>query len=213
MKLHEIMQQPSGFTPPSIDVEITKVGKYRSGTSEHGEWSFQNVEVSDGSGTAYLSLKSIGEMPASKIGKMARISCKHSSKHGLTGLRVQHDEKNGKKYSSIVVTSSALWTWLSDKDEPAQPAPRPIAQAEDTGSERASAIEHLKECQKIAIELALMAKAADAPPEAIITGNQVVMFFRDNGVLLTPGVKQAEEDDGDQLPQQKHDIADDDIPF
>lgn len=107
MELQEVLRQPDGFTPPAVTVTIEKVYPYKSGEGENGPWSFQEVKTSGGS----LKLKGLPEFPASRVGQTVTIRANHSQQHGLTGLKVAHEQYNGKSYDKLLVTSSAKWEW------------------------------------------------------------------------------------------------------
>lgn len=108
MELPEILSQPEGFCPPAVTVKIEKVYAYKSGEGENGAWSFQDVQVTGGK----LKLKGLGrELPADRVGQMVTIRANQSKQHGLTGLKVTHEEYQNKTYDKLIVTSSAKWEW------------------------------------------------------------------------------------------------------
>lgn len=107
MELSEILAQPEGFTPPSATVKIKKVWEYKSGIGENGSWSFQTVEVEGGR----LNLKNLAEFPKSREGQTVILRANQSKQHGLTGIKVNHREYNGKTYDQLVITNSCKWEW------------------------------------------------------------------------------------------------------
>lgn len=108
MELQEILSQPDGFCPPAVTVKIEKVYPYKSGDSENGPWSFQDVKVNGGT----LKLKNLmNEFPESRVGQTVTLRAKPSQQHGLTGLKVAHEEYKGNTYHKLIVTSSAKWEW------------------------------------------------------------------------------------------------------
>lgn len=111
MQLMEILQQPDGFTPPEVTVKIDKVYEYKSGEGENGPWSFQNVTVAGG---GRLKLKNLPEFPSARTGQTVTIRANSSKTHGLTGMKVQHEQYQGKTYDQLVITNSAKWFF----DEP-----------------------------------------------------------------------------------------------
>src|SRR5688500_17251522 len=116
MDLATILKQPSGFTPPEVTVKIEKVYEYKFGTSEkYGDWSFQDVQVVGGR----LKLSGFPELPADREGMALTIKAHQSKQHGLTGMKVAHEEYNGKTYDKLVVTKSAKMEW----GNPAETAP------------------------------------------------------------------------------------------
>lgn len=106
MELSEILQQPEGFTPPSVTVKIKKVWDYKSGNNQDGPWSFQNVDVEGG---GKLKLKSLPQFPKAREGQTVTLRANQSKQHGLTGMKVNHEEYKGKTYHQLVVTNSCKW--------------------------------------------------------------------------------------------------------
>lgn len=161
MTLSDILSQPEGFTPPGIKVRVVRVYDQKSGEGEKGPWSFQDVEVEDSSGKGRLKLKNIEPLPADRQGKELILTAHQSKQHGLTGLKVLHEQYQGKTYDKIVVTSSAQWTWETNGTKPAATSPTasqpaytavahpPIAHAPTGGFK-----EHLLACADIAILVA-----------------------------------------------------------
>lgn len=108
MELAEILKQPEGFTPPSVTVKIEKVFAYKSGESDNGPWSFQDIQVAGGK----LKLKGLlREFPSSRVGQTVTIHANQSKQHGLTGMKVAHEEYQNKIYDKLIITSSAKWDW------------------------------------------------------------------------------------------------------
>lgn len=109
MDLAEVLRQPEGFTPPDVTVTIDKVFAYKSGEGENGPWSFQDIQVKGG---GKLKLKGLmREFPAERVGQTVTIRANQSKQHGLTGLKVAHEEYQNKIYDKLIVTSSAKWEW------------------------------------------------------------------------------------------------------
>jgi hypothetical protein len=109
MELAEILKMPEGFTPPDVTVTIEKVFAYKFGEGENGPWSFQDVQVKGG---GKLKLKGLmREFPADRVGQTVTIRANQSKQHGLTGLKVAHEEYQNKTYDKLIVTSSAKWEW------------------------------------------------------------------------------------------------------
>jgi hypothetical protein len=123
-----------GETVPSVKGTLTSVWPRKAGTNSNGDWSFQNVELTDPTGKIKLKLKDREELPKKMKGRMVYVSCIQSDKHGLTGVKRKEEEyqKDGK-----TVQESILWiTGTADISEeqpaggeakepaaPAQPAP------------------------------------------------------------------------------------------
>ncbi len=111
MELSDILKQVDGFTPPDVTVKIEKVWDYKSGTSDKGEWSFQDIQVFGTIGR--LKLKGLPEFPKDREGMTVTIRANQSKQHGLTGLKVAHEEYNGKTYDKLVITGSAKWEFAA----------------------------------------------------------------------------------------------------
>jgi hypothetical protein len=107
MELSQVLQQPEGFTPPAVTVRIKKVHPRKSGDNSNGPWSFQNIEVEGGR----LKLKNLPEFPKAREGQTVRLTANQSKQHGLTGIKVNHEEYNGNTYHQLVITNSAKWEW------------------------------------------------------------------------------------------------------
>lgn len=110
MQLSEILKQPEGFTPPDVTVKIEKVYDYKSGESEKGAWSFQDIQVLGG---GKLKLKGLPEFPKDREGMTVTIKAHTSTQHGLTGLKVAHEQYNNNTYDKLVITKSAKWEFAN----------------------------------------------------------------------------------------------------
>ena len=217
MKLAEIVKQPDGFVPPDITVRIDKVHDRKSGEGEYGEWSFQNVDISENGTKSQLKLKNVREFPREHEGRQVRIASNHSDKHGLTGLRVETREYKGKDYQNIVITESAKWAWDANGhsapvDAPqslpaAEKAAQPVQQAvqRPTGETEAYA-EHLLQCAALAerVVARLVIGEAAAVQACFAT---VVIDAKNRNLLL------AAEQGKDTGGQPEAQVDDDDIPF
>ena len=107
MELSEILRQPEGFTPPEVTVKIEKVYERKSGESSNGPWSFQDLQVTGGR----LKLKGLPEFPKAREGMTVTLKANSSKQHGLTGMKVNHEQYQGKIYDKLVITSSCKWEW------------------------------------------------------------------------------------------------------
>jgi hypothetical protein len=121
MELKDILKQPDGFTPPDVTVKIEKVWDYKSGTSDKGEWSFQDIQVVGTNGR--LKLKGLPEFPKDREGMTVTIKAHSSAQHGLTGLKVAHEEYQGKTYDKLIINKSAKWEFVNPNAAPAQTPP------------------------------------------------------------------------------------------
>jgi hypothetical protein len=155
MDLQEILSQPEGFTPPSVTVKIEKVFPYKSGESDKGAWSFQSVKVDGGE----LKLKNLDEFPADRVGETVTLKAFQSKQHGLTGMKVAHEEYQGKTYNKLVITPTCLWEWANGKTHPngngASALPATQTRVEPrTVRDEINLESHLAECARIANSLA-----------------------------------------------------------
>lgn len=110
MQLAEILKQPEGFTPPDVTITIDKVWDYKSGMGDNGPWSFQDIQVAGG---GRLKLKGLPQFPSDRAGQTVTIKANQSKQHGLTGLKVAHEEYNGNTYDKLVITKSAKWEFAN----------------------------------------------------------------------------------------------------
>lgn len=159
MTLSDILQQPEGFTPPGIKVRVVRVYDQKSGEGEKGPWSFQDVEVEDSSGKGRLKLKNIEPLSSDRQGKELILTANQSKQHGLTGLKVLHEQYQGKTYDKIVVTSSAQWTWETNGHaEPTKPAYTAVAHPPITPTVERKGTDwfgvHLLACADLAVKVA-----------------------------------------------------------
>lgn len=162
MDLQEILSQPDGFTPPSVTVKIEKVFPYKSGEGDKGPWSFQSVKVNGGE----LKLKNLDEFPADRVGETVTLKAFQSKQHGLTGMKVAHEEYQGKTYDKLVITPTCVWEWANGKPHPngnGASAPRPTQTEVESRSVRESfnLESHLTECARIADTLASLLNLQD----------------------------------------------------
>lgn len=148
MQLTEILKQPDGFTPPDVTVKIEKVYEYKSGESDQGPWSFQNIQVEGGK----LKLKGLPKFPGGREGQTVTLRANSSKQHGLTGLKVNHEEYKGKTYHQLVVTNSAKWDW-GNNGQATQPEYASTNGHSQNGIERAYA-GHILACAELANQVA-----------------------------------------------------------
>lgn len=111
MELSDILKQVEGFTPPDVTFKIEKVWDYKSGHGDNGPWSFQDIQVAGTNGR--IKLKGLPEFPKDREGLTVTIRANQSKQHGLTGMKVAHEEYNGKTYDKLVVTNSAKWEFAN----------------------------------------------------------------------------------------------------
>lgn len=107
MNIKDVLAEVEGFTPSSVTAKITKVWPRKAGENNNGPWSFQVVETDGGR----LKLKNLPEFPQTRVGQTVTLRANQSQKHGLTGIKVNHEQYNGKTYHQLVVTDSCKWEW------------------------------------------------------------------------------------------------------
>lgn len=146
MELSEILAQPEGFTPPAVTVKIKKVWPRKSGENNNGPWSYQNVEVEGGR----LKLKNLPEFPKAREGQTVKLNANQSKQHGLTGIKVNHEEYNGNTYHQLVITNSCKWEW-GQLSTNGSTAPKSSPAASETSIEAYTA--HLLSCAALTNQL------------------------------------------------------------
>lgn len=213
MNLAEILKQPDGFTPPDLTVQIKKVYPRKSGEGEHGEWSFQNVDVEQGGTKAQLKLKNLMEFPEARVGQTVTIRANHSQQHGLTGLKTETREYQGKQYQNIVITGSAKWNW----GQAAQPAGgakeltlHPTnGNGHDSGSD--GYVDHLLACAEVARQVVGKLLIADEP--AIQACFATICIDAKNRGILLPKPETVNPDGQPEGEASPFNEPDDEIPF
>lgn len=216
MDLQEILAMPEGFTPPSVTVKIEKVFAYKSGDSEKGPWSFQDIQVVGGH---KLKLKGLGrEFPAERVGQTVTIRANSSPQHGLTGMKVVHENYQNKVYDKLIITPSAKWEWGASNGNGTQQsvAAKPTQPVDAGRSEAVQYADHLLGCAELANVIVgqLMVEDQAAIQACFAT---ICIDTKNRGILLPgpktlPRVKEIkEEPPADDTPQ--NDPFGDDIPF
>ncbi len=220
MQLSEILKQPEGFTPPDVTVKIEKVWDYKSGHSDKGDWSFQDIQVAGG---GRLKLKGLPEFPKDREGLTVTIKAHSSPQHGLTGLKVAHEEYNGNTYDKLVITKSAKWEFANPNAAPQAPTPQSNGQngqkqeltytAPQSG-EVEPYMAHLFGCASLAGQVAGLMKVSDEQALQACFAT-ICIDTKNRGILLpmpeTNGraaldtlaaavAPEPEEEDGDDIP-------------
>lgn len=217
MELAEVLKQPEGFTPPDVTVTIEKVFAYKSGEGENGPWSFQDVKVNGG----YLKLKGLGrEFPESRVGQTVTIRANQSKQHGLTGLKVSHEQYQNKTYDKLIVTSSAKWEWgAAAANGNGAHAQNGQAPAQIGALSPETYADHLLGCAELATVVGAKLDVSDEQAMQACFAT-ICIDTKNRGLLLKPKTLAATEahDDpygepphGDPLPDAQ--FEDDDIPF
>lgn len=215
MDLAEILKMPEGFTPPDVTVTIEKVYAYKSGEGENGPWSFQDIQVKGG---GRLKLKGLmREFPADRAGQTVTIRANQSKQHGLTGLKVAHEEYQNKTYDKLIVTSSAKWEWGAAAN--GQSAPQNgHAPAQSSALNEQTYTDHLLSCAELAnvVTAQLQIDEAGAVQACFAT---ICIDTKNRGILLPkPKTLASTQWDhsgpppDDETPMDEP-WEDDDIPF
>lgn len=114
MNLKDILEQPAGFVAPSLRCKIDKAWDRKTGDGQNGPWSLQGISVVDEQGNkGRLTVKNMAPFPTERQGQWCTLKSV-SGKHGLNGLKVNHDTRDNKTYSEIMVSSVATWEWDAD---------------------------------------------------------------------------------------------------
>lgn len=108
--LAEIFKCDPGEQLPAIRGKVMSVGKYFSGTTDKGPWSFQKVVLQDQSGKAETKFKGRDELDGTCVGKVMFIVA-NNGERGLTGIKAEDDEYKGKVTRIALVTPSAEVTF------------------------------------------------------------------------------------------------------
>lgn len=183
MELTEILKQPDGFTPPDVTVKIEKVYERKSGESDNGPWSFQDLQVTGGR----IKLKGLPEFPRAREGQTVTIRANSSKQHGLTGLKVQHELYQGKTYDKLIVTSSAKWDFAANGNGNQTPQGKPELTVErSVGIE--GYVDHLISCAGLASQITSILGVGDqaAMQAAFAT---ICIDTKNRGILLPKEIK------------------------
>jgi hypothetical protein len=213
MDLAEILKQPEGFCPPAVTVKIEKVYAYKSGEGENGPWSFQDVQVTGGK----LKLKGLGrELPADRVGQTVTIRANQSKQHGLTGLKVSHEEYQNKTYDKLIVTSSAKWEWGAAATNGNGGAQNGHAPAQNGALSPESYTDHLLSCAELANVVTASLQIDDAVAVQACFATICIDTKNRNILLPKPKTLPARiSEDGPDEPSgfPPSEPSDDDIPF
>jgi hypothetical protein len=217
MDLAEVLKQPEGFTPPDVTVTIEKVFAFKSGEGENGPWSFQDVQVKGG---GKLKLKGLmREFPADRVGQTVTIRANQSKQHGLTGLKVAHEEYQNKTYDKLIVTSSAKWEWgaASTNGNGNNGSMAHAASASQNGPlNETTYADHLLSCAELAAVIGSHLSLDD--PQALQACFATICIDTKNRNILLPKPKTlpAIDDHADEPPMggpPDDPFDDNDIPF
>lgn len=216
MELTEILKQPEGFTPPSVTVTVEKVFPYKSGDSENGPWSFQDIQVRGG---GKLKLKGLPQFPEARVGQNVTIKANQSKQHGLTGMKVAHEQYNNNTYDKLVITSSAKWEWGSTATNGnGNAAPQNgHAITQNGGLNDVSYTDHLLSCAELASVVTAKLQIDDAVAVQACFAT-ICIDTKNRNILLPkpktlPAVADGSEDDPGMGEPPENPFEDDDIPF
>lgn len=214
MNLTEVLKQPDGFTPPDVTVTIEKVFPYKSGESENGPWSFQDIQVTGGK----LKLKGLHEFPESRVGQTVTIRANQSKQHGLTGMKVAHEEYKDKIYDKLIITSSAKWEWGSTNGNGSAPTTGAAPVTQNGHVSDTAYADHVLACAELA-NLVMGNLSVDDPAAiqacfatiCIDTKNRNLLLPKPKTLAVTPELSAPDEPPFD--PQQENPFEDDPVPF
>lgn len=214
MELTEVLKMPDGFTPPNVTVTIEKVFPYKSGEGENGPWSFQDIQVRGG---GRLKLKGLPEFPESRVGQTVTIEANQSKQHGLTGLKVAHEEYQNKTYDKLVITSSAKWKWTAAATNGNGNASSAAgAQSGVAPVDSVRYADHLLSCAELA-NLVMSSLAVEDPQAIQACFATICIDTKNRNILLPkPMTLPAVADDPDEPPMgvpPENPFDDDEIPF
>lgn len=111
----EVLKMDAGELIPAVRGKVIRVGKYFSGETDKGPWSFQTIVVDEGGTKMDFKVKGRDELPArGNVGKVMFVVAKNSDK-GLSGIKAEDDSygvKEGQPLKRIVlITPSAEITF------------------------------------------------------------------------------------------------------
>jgi hypothetical protein len=111
MKIAEALKLEPGMPLSEISGTILKVGKYHSGVSEYGPWSFQTVTIKDETGMVAVKLKNHHEIPVKAVGEpFTAKAVKTEVNKPPSGVLRAVDEYRGKQTPLIMVEPKATVT-------------------------------------------------------------------------------------------------------
>lgn len=223
MELSQILQQPEGYTPPEVTVQIKKVWEYKSGVGNSGSWSFQTVEVEGGR----LKLKNLAEFPKAREGQSVTLTANQSKQHGLTGIKVNHEEYNGKTYHQLVITNSCKWEWAEQQSQNGASSQSPPAHHQSHPDNTFSTKEYIDHLLSCAFVTNLVTEQLKIEDEQAIQScfATICIDTKNRGIVFPPDViaaSQGKPEQGDPPDEAPKSIVsdeelppdyDDDVPF
>jgi len=105
MNIKEVKEMEGDMPVLDLQVKVVSVMKRKTGTSEHGEYSFQDLQVKDSSGEIWVKCQNKDDLSSLKS-KLVTLSCYKSDKHGWVGLTTLDDEYNDKITRKLKMTKT-----------------------------------------------------------------------------------------------------------
>jgi hypothetical protein len=217
MELNEILEQPEGFTPPAVTVKIKKVWDYKSGEGDNGPWSFQSVETENG---GRLKLKGLPQFPKAREGQTVTLRANQSKQHGLTGMKVNHEEYQGKTYHQLVITNSCKWEFAAGSQNGNGSAQSSASAPQGPPMGIEGYIEHLISVAALTNQITTILLVDDpAAVQAcfatlcIDTKNRGIVLPKTLPVIAELRSKEQAGDPDDDNQSPPPDFTDEDIPF
>jgi hypothetical protein len=117
--LQIIDELPNGTPLEAFEGRVEKVWNRLQGENEHGDWSFQNLEITSGGTKVTVKLKDREPFPESWKGKEILVTHGVHGKTGkATGIEVIDENVKGKTMRRIKVTASAEIALLDASEAP-----------------------------------------------------------------------------------------------
>jgi hypothetical protein len=96
---------------------VKRVWDRNEGTGDNGDWSVQNVVISDGKKELKVAVWNHDPIPVKWKGKEVLIECSKSEKHGWVGVKTEDNEHKGKITRQLKVTKAGEINLASERDE------------------------------------------------------------------------------------------------
>lgn len=122
----DVFNLDHGETIPSIKGRIAEINRLNKGTNDKGEWSIQNITLTDPSGAVKVKLLNRDELPMNWKGRTVYMFC-HEGDKGMTGLKAKDDDYRGKVTRIVSVTPTAHIEEADSQNEQSHPDPDPAA--------------------------------------------------------------------------------------
>lgn len=217
MDLSEILAQPEGFTPPVVTVKIKKVWPRKAGESANGPWSYQDIDVENGR----LKLKNLPEFPTAREGQSVTLKANQSKQHGLTGMKVNHEQYNGNTYHKLVVTNSCKWEWAGSQNGTSSTASGSASTPPVTDIR--AYLDHLLSCASVTNQVTNLLGITEQPAIQACFAT-ICIDVKNRGIMLPKvlpelAVEKPEQGDPyddvpvDEYEPEPNEFGPDDVPF